>query len=496
LSINFIPNDPGAGTTAPAMREQPKRANRPASKSGFTLNGVVPEGSFALGTSQFLFWQCREAAIAAVEAWEASVGAHTKWQGNRKKLPLLPDAGEDLNAFYDRQTFSFFHKNVAGTTFFSGVSTDVVAHEVGHGLLDSVRQDFFDVNFLEVGALHEAFGDCVALLTALNDKETREKLLTVAANLRKRNFVESTAENLSEGIRKLMPNHNAAEPRHAFNTFKFQVPQTLPSNGGPGVLINEVHSFGMVFTGCVWDLLANMFAAAPAQTEGTLLTAAQATGKILITGLKSALVTPRFLQSVGRAMVLADQSINAGANRDRIRDAFQRHDILLGANAILAPTMALAGAPPTKRGDLAPSTKQDLHRRLGLAKGAKLTVTGGELFGTPVATAVHTREVPLSPVDKRLKGVVALAPEPVIVGASGKRAVVLGVLPHPADTEDEVQAFVRTLIEHDRIDFGKAKKTRSASRDITTDGTKTHAIIIVGGKKVLKRLRFLCGAGG
>jgi len=84
----------------------------------------------------------------------------------------------------------------------------------------------------------------------------------------------------------------------------------------------------------------------------------------------------------------------------------------------------------------------------------------------------------------------------VIVGASGKRAVVLGVLPHPADTEDEVQAFVRTLIEHDRIDFGKAKKTRSASRDITTDGTKTHAIIIVGGKKVLKRLRFLCGAGG
>jgi len=71
-----------------------------------------------------------------------------------------------------------------------------------------------------------------------------------------------------------------------------------------------------------------------------------------------------------------------------------------------------------------------------------------------------------------------------------------GFLPHPADTEDEVQAFVRTLIEHDRIDFGKAKKTRSASRDITTDGTKTHAIIIVGGKKVLKRLRFLCGAGG
>jgi hypothetical protein len=155
--------------------------------------------------------------------------------------------------------------------------------------------------------------------------------------------------------------------------------------------------------------------------------------------------------------------------------------------------MALAGTPPTKRGDLAPSTKKDLHRRLGLAKGAKLTVTGGELFGTPVATAVHTREVPLSPVDKRLKGVVALAPEPVLIGASGKRAVVVGVLPHPADTEDEVQAFVKTLIEHDRIDFGQTKKTRAASRGLDTDGRKTHQIIIVGGRKILKRLRFLCG---
>jgi Fungalysin metallopeptidase (M36) len=491
MQINFIPNDPGAGPTAPAMRVQPKRPNRPAAKSGFTFSNVAPEGTFSPGTPQFLFWQCREAAIAGVEAWEASAGAHKKWQGNRKKLPLLQDAGTDLNAFYDRESFSFFHRVVADITFFSGASTDAVAHEVGHGLLDSVRPDFFDVNFLEVGALHEAFGDCMALLTALNDKESREKLLAVTTTLRKRNFVESTAENLSEGIRRLIPNHNAAEPRHAFNTFKFQLPQTLPSNGGPGALIDEVHSFGMIFTGCFWDLLANMFGAAASQTEATLLTAAQATGRILIAGVKSAIVTPRFLQSVGRAMVLADQSLNAGANRDRIRDAFQRHDILLGANAILAPTMALAGTAPTKRGGLAPATRKDLHRRLGLAKGAKLDVSSADLFGTPVVRAVHTREVPLGAVDNRLKGVVAMAPEPVIVGASGTRAALVGTLPLAVNTEEEVQAFVTTLLEHDRIEFDKTKKKSAVSLD-SDGGGKTHAIKTVGGKKVLKRTRFLC----
>src|SRR5262249_35803569 len=152
-------------------------------------------------------------------------------------------------------------------TFFSGASTDVVAHEVGHGLLDSVRPDFFEVNLLEVGAFHEAFGDCIAMLTALSDRDTRQKLLAVAPDLRKRNFVETTAEELSMAISLAIPGHNASEPRHAFNKFKFQIPSTLPNNGGPGELINEVHSFGMVFTGCFWDLVANLFGAASSTSE-------------------------------------------------------------------------------------------------------------------------------------------------------------------------------------------------------------------------------------
>jgi hypothetical protein len=492
MAINFIPNDPDAGAAAPGMRRKDPSPNRPSSSSGFTFSNQSAEGEADPGTPQFLFWQAREAAIAAVAAWEACAGqTHTAWQGNRKKLPLLQDAGEDLNAFYDRASFSFFHETVGAQTFFSGASTDVVSHEVGHGLLDSMRPDFFEVNFLEVAAFHEAFGDCMAILTALGDTETRQRLLAVAPNLRARDFVESTAEQLSRAIGLAIPGHNAAEPRHAFNTFKFQIPSTLPDNGGPGTLINEVHSFGMIFTGCFWNLIANLFNASATQDEAALLAAAKLAGKILIEGARGAVVRPRFLQSIGRAMVLADQNMNGGANRQHINDAFARHDILLGANAMMAPTMALAGTAP-KGAKLGTAAREDLRRRLGSVRGAKLSLSATDFFGVKAVNAVQTRGVQLGSVDPRLKGVVAMAHEPVIVGASGSRAAVMGAVPNVAETESEVKAFVGSLVAHRRIGYGrKAKKAAVAKRDFPEH--VTHVVKSVGGRKVLQRVRFLCG---
>ena len=496
MTINFIPNDPRAGSSAPALRAQPARPNRPANRSGFTFTGAVSEGVFAPGTLQFLFWQAREAALSAMDAWEASAGLHKKWQGNRAKLPLLQDAGEKLNAFYDRASLSFFHMAVGTNTFFSGASTDVIAHETGHALLDSIRPDLWGVNFLEAGAFHEAFGDMIALLTALEDLETRKKLLTTAPSLRKRNFVESTAEDLSEGIRRLKPSHNAAEPRHAFNTFKFQIPSSLPTDGGPGVLINEVHSFGMIFTGCFWDLIANLFAAAAIKDEAALLAAARLAGKILITGVQAAVITPRFFQSVGRSMVLADQSLNAGANRALIKDAFLRHEILLGSDSMLAPSMALSGLAPkgkAKSGTalLGAATRKDLRQRLGDVPGARLSLVAEDVFGTRLVTATQTRDVGLGAVDQRLKGVVAIAHEPARVGDSGGRAAVVGMLPEVTDTEVEVQSFVASLLENQQIDLKKAQGNALVA-DATDQSQVTHSVKSVGGKKVLRRVRFQC----
>jgi len=115
MPINFIPNDPAAGPGAPPMRQKNPRGDRPASRSSFAFNGASPEDKFAPGTPEFLFWQCREAALGALEAFEACAGNHTRWQGNRRKLPLGQDEGVDLNAGYGRGGFEFFHQNSSNT---------------------------------------------------------------------------------------------------------------------------------------------------------------------------------------------------------------------------------------------------------------------------------------------------------------------------------------------------------------------------------------------
>jgi len=212
MSINFIPNDPLAVDFVP-MRSKAPRPNRPASKAGLNFFDAAPEGRFDPGTPEFLFWQCREAALTAINVWEQLNGSLTNWSveaADQKKLNLVQDGGDDLNAGYDRENLAFFHHTTAGQTTFSGASTDAVAHESGHAFLDTLRPELFGSNVTEHGAIHEAFGDCVALLAALFDKPTRQALLGESPNLGQANFVESLAEDLSAGVlRAKGPSHPA-----------------------------------------------------------------------------------------------------------------------------------------------------------------------------------------------------------------------------------------------------------------------------------------------
>ena len=154
--INFIPNDPLAGATPP-MRKKAPSADRSGTKAGFNLAAGPAAALYAPGTPGFIHWQCREAALQAVwKVWEGIAGPLPRWarSGNVRKLDLFPDFGLDLNAYYDGQSLSFFHSSAGTKTTFSGASTDVVAHEAGHGFLDAVRPDLWFSNLTETGAFH------------------------------------------------------------------------------------------------------------------------------------------------------------------------------------------------------------------------------------------------------------------------------------------------------------------------------------------------------
>ena len=503
MSINFIVNDPLALGSVPMRQKQPL-PERPTGQAGFTFVDASPAGLFDPGNPDFLFWQSREAALTAIQTWESLNGPLTQWGSeaqNPDRLNLLPDAGDDLNAFYDRSSLSFFHHAIDSQTFFSGASTDVVSHESGHAFLDTLRPELFGTNITEHGAFHEAFGDCTALLTALSDQGTRQALLAASPDLGAPNFVESLSEQLSSAVKLAFgPQHPAAEPRHALNDFKFQLPTTLPRTGPPAVLTSEIHSFGRIFVGCFYDMIRNIFQNASSKDEAALLSVVQTAGRLLIAGAKQAEISPRFFQSVGRAIVLADQTMNEGKNQQPISDAFARHGILLGTMAALMPKASLAGPAPSvsakAKSLLAPETLRDIRKRIEAPAGAKFSFRSLALGGERVVHAVHYREVQLDRYGKDLKGVVAYAPEPVVVGGVQKVAAVFNILPDPSTTEDEVGAFVETLLSNQRISF--EAKENAGKGFLGTSGPSgprnytTHVLKVRRGKKVLIRIRYSC----
>ena len=498
--INFIPNDPLALSEVP-MRQVAPRPDRPTDRAGITLDGAATAAEvYPLDDGRFVGWQARQAAVLAVEAWEAVLGQPiTSWakeSANPASLRVLPDHGEDMNAYYDRKGVWFFHKFRDGATEFSGASTDVVSHEVGHAILDGIRPDLFDLDFREAGGFHEAFGDVTALVTALADRETRETLLKSSPNLGTANFVEATAEDLSDTVRRVLgPMHPAAKPRHALNTFRWQLPETMPSWGGPDDMIDEVHSIGRIISGCFYDLLRSIFARSGSSGQDQLWAATCTAGKLFHEAAKTAPALPRFFRSVGRAMVLADQSLYNGANRDLIGQAFNGHGLALGAQSFLAPEIALAGAPPVldrRRGaaTLQPATLRDLRQRMGAPARARANVDLMQLGDSTVANVAIRHEVSLDTVDKRLRGVVAPVSSVALVGESGGSAAMLFAA-RPGVPTDEVLGFVQSLVNHDQVAFGgQDTKRRGAAQTRLRAGGQTHAIRSRGGKKVLYRVRF------
>jgi hypothetical protein len=499
VPIRFLPNDPLAQDSVP-VREQAARPDPPGTLASFNYDGAIAEDLYALDSPEFLFWQCREAALATLDAWAALTAPLTSWQSGQRRLPLKHAAGPGLNAHYDRAEVAFLGSTTGPRPVHAGASTDAVAHEIGHALLDALRPELWDSVYTETAAFHEAFADCMALLVGLLDPASRDAVLQGEAPLRVANFLEGVAEDVAGGIRlEHGPGHPHSLPRRALNTLQWEIPINLPPIGPPAILSAQAHSFSRVFTGCFYDTVCNVFASQPTQDAQGLLAAAQIAGRLLIAGARDAPEVARFFQAVGRAMILADETASAGTHHQAIRDGFANHNVAIGSSVMLAPTSGLAGAAP--RVDpaagialLPAAARRDLLARLGAAASGRLRLTPRELGGQAVMQAVHHRRIALAPVDRRLRGVVVPAVESVLVGASAARAVVLGQLPDPRTTIDEVHHFVRTLLTGGTLHVDGA--TRTAARAATAGPLlPTHALTTRAGTKRLRRIRFACAPG-
>ena len=123
-------------------------------------------------------------ACETVQRFEYALGRRIRWtrRGAARRLNLYPHAMCEANAFYSREAhgvlFGYFKagraqqgRNLPGQTVYTCLSHDIIAHEVTHAIVDSIRGYFMEPTNIDVSAFHEAFADLAALFSHFAHKE-------------------------------------------------------------------------------------------------------------------------------------------------------------------------------------------------------------------------------------------------------------------------------------------------------------------------------------
>jgi Zn-dependent peptidase ImmA (M78 family) len=150
-----------------------------------------------------------------------------KWS-EVKSLKINPIAGVDLNAYYDRKCLNFFYyfDYKIKQNIYASDSSDIVTHELGHAILDALRPDFWNVQNYEIWALHESYGDIIAILNLLENEQILKIVSKETKNdLSKSNVASKLAEQFAKtvyNVTKGKNNINANCLRDAVNNFIYQ----------------------------------------------------------------------------------------------------------------------------------------------------------------------------------------------------------------------------------------------------------------------------------
>jgi hypothetical protein len=267
-----------------------------------------------------------------------------KWAGP-SILNVVPLAGNDLNAYYDRSSLKFFYFRTPKKVVCTSDSADIVSHELGHALLDAIRPDFWDVSALEIWAFHEAFGDITAMVSIMQyDKLLNQILIDTSNDISKSNKMSRLAEEMGISIYNFYDGKNLGYMSNALRDccsqkFKYINPSTLPTDGLENELIAESHSFGKVFVAAWYEIFLRIYRLelngnAPLQA---LKKARDAAYSILVLAIPNSARTVKYYSSIAKSMV--DLSKNRYPNYQTIvNDVFVEWGILSNSVKMLSST--------------------------------------------------------------------------------------------------------------------------------------------------------------
>jgi hypothetical protein len=358
--INYVMNDP----STPQLIKQvmpPTYSGKPALNvknyrgGGFARNSV--EGQAA---------NCYVTLTNTIKLVNSnSERTLVSWPGT-STLQVLPRAGVDLNAFYDRRSLKFFYVNDArvGGSLYTCDSTDVVSHELGHAILDSFRPETWSAASLEVASMHEAFADFIALMHALSYDEIVNYIVNeTQGDLRKNNVASQLAEQFGAAVYKLSDPKEGRSPnalRSTINDFKYVNPGTLPADAPYNKLAAECHSFGRIFLGALYDMLVMIYEDIKQSGKNSIVALKEARNillKYMLKSIQNAPLNVKFFNSVSKTLLWADVTLGNKKYHDRIQK------ILANRNLLTTQLMILS-APKCENNDLIIKTQGCMNVKL------------------------------------------------------------------------------------------------------------------------------------
>lgn len=119
-------------------------------------------------------------ASRTLAAFEGGLGRRVPWDFETHQLYLVPHGEIRANAYYSAAKRALVFGSVSdddGTTLYSCLSHDIIAHETTHAILDGLRPGYFTAGLPDQGAFHEGFADIVALLSVFAVPSVAEEAL-------------------------------------------------------------------------------------------------------------------------------------------------------------------------------------------------------------------------------------------------------------------------------------------------------------------------------
>ncbi len=291
---------------------------------------------FTVGTSEF---DCAHSYAVVRETLSMYQrirgGAPLPWAwntgGNSDPIRVFPRAGVTANAFYSRslKALKFFFFTPSGTTqpVFTCRSLDIVAHECGHGVLDGLKPGWLAAgNPPQAGGLHESFGDLTAIFLACSQLDQVDAAIAqTKANLHDRNFLAALAEQFGSvlGFPQGL--------RNADNDLKLSQ------------VSNEVHAISQVFTGAIYDVMADIFTfeknqqAATKEPARVLLEVASKLCKLLVDGIMGApAIGATYADVVNQMLNVSHAQGDPAIYRTFLRNRFTVREVVVSPTPLTA----------------------------------------------------------------------------------------------------------------------------------------------------------------